>query len=187
MMIKTFNYGLSKYDQQEAVNAWLLEHTDHGKPAVFMTLKFRHKFNELKHKEDISPVHAQRFLRIFLRKLDCAYFSERGVRKGLVGITRFAFLHMGSAGDNVHFHIVVRPPVSAKAFAAQAALMWASLDKHGWIDVKHSRFDVVGPTYDDIKNVLFYAAKEVRKLGADASWLVFESFVQPRVLADQTA
>ena len=104
-----------------------------------------------------------------------------------MGITRFAFLHMGSAGDNVHFHIVVRPPVSAKAFAAQAALMWASLDKHGWIDVKHSRFDVVGPTYDDIKNVLLYAAKEVRKLGADASWLVFESFIQPRVLADQAA
>jgi hypothetical protein len=187
MMIKTFNHGLSKHDQQEAVNAWLLEHIQPGKPAVFMTLKLRHKFNELGHKDDIAPVHAQRLLRIFLRKLDCAYFSERGVRKGLVGITRFAFLHMGSHGDNVHFHVVAHPPVSAKAFAAQAALTWASLDKHGWVDVKHSRFDVIGMGTDELKNVLLYAAREVRKLGADASWLVYDSFIQPSILADQTA
>jgi hypothetical protein len=186
MMIKTFNKSLSKQDQQAAVNAWLLEHIEPGKPAVFMTLKFRHKFNELGHKDDIAPVHAQRLLRIFLRKLDCAYFSERGVRKGLVGITRFAFLHMGSHGDNVHFHVVARPHVPAEQFANVAAKHWASLDKHGWIDVNHSRFDVVGPTYDDIKNVMFYAAKEVRKLGADESWLVFESYIQKQHLLVNT-
>lgn len=164
-----------KWQEQNAVNDWLLPQIKDNPSAVFMTLKLRHKQTETKYKDDISVEHAQRLLRIFLRKLDMHYFSERAVKKQLVGIPRMVFQHMGAGGGNVHYHIIALPHVNVQEFAQVAHEKWASLDTHGWIDTKNSEFTVVGSDFQDLKDATFYAAREVHKLGAENSWMIFNN------------
>lgn len=164
-----------KRQEQQAVNEWLIPQIKDDPKAVFMTLKFRHKQTVARQQDDITTQHAQRLLRIFLRKLDMHYFSQRAVTKRLAGIPRMVFQHMGAGGNNVHFHIVALPHVDQDEFAQVAADTWASLDTYGWIDCKESEFSVVKPTFQDLFRATFYAAREVRKLGAENSWMIFQT------------
>ena len=175
-----------KWQEQQAVNEWLLPQIKDNPRAVFMTLKLRHKQTATKQKDDISIQHAQRLLSVFLRKLDMHYFSQRAVTKRLAGIPRQVFQHMGAGGHNVHFHIVALPHVDPIEFALVAEEKWASLDTYGWIDTKNSEFTVVGSDFKDLKDASFYAAREVHKLGAEDSWLIFHNI--PRTPSiEQTA
>lgn len=164
-----------KWHEQKAVNEWLLPQIKDNPRAAFLTLKFRHKPTATKQKDDISLQHAQRLLRIFLRKLDMHYFSQRAVTKRLAGIPRMVFQHMGAGGDNVHYHIVALPHVEPEEFVQVAEEKWASLDTFGWIDTNNSWFEEVGSDYEELKDSTFYAAREVRKLGAENSWMIFQT------------
>ena len=164
-----------KLREQKAVNDWLLPQIKDNPKAVFITLKFRHKQTATKQKDDRSIQHAQRLLRIFLRKLDMHYFSQRAVTKRLAGIPRMVFQHMGAGGDNVHYHMVAIPHVDPREFAKQADILWKSLDIYGWVDCKESQFKLVKPTFQDLFLATFYAAREVRKLGAENSWMIFQT------------
>ena len=172
--------------EQSSINDWLLNQIKDNPKAVFMTLKFRHKRTATKLNEDISILHAQRVLRVFLRKIDMHYFSQRAVTKGIAGVPRFAFQHMGSDGDNVHFHIIALTHVDPQDFAQVAANKWASLDTYGWLDVNNSWFDVVGSNVEELRDATFYAAREVQKLGAEDSWLIFQTIPQT-ISIEQTA
>ena len=161
--------------EQSSINDWLLHQIKDNPKAVFLTLKFRHKQTATKQKDDISLQHAQRVLRVFLRKLDMHYFSQRAVTKGIAGIPRMVFQHMGAGGDNVHYHIVALPHVDPEAFVQVAEKQWASLDTYGWIDHNNSWFEEVGSDFEELKDATFYAAREVRKLGAENSWMIFQT------------
>ena len=164
-----------KWHEQELVNEWLLPQIKDNPKAVFLTLKFRHKQTATKQNDDISIQQAQRLLRIFLRKLDMHYFSQRAVTKHLAGVPRMVFQHMGVGGDNVHYHIVALPHVDPEDFVRVAEEKWASLDTYGWIDHNNSWFEEVGSDYEELKDATLYAAREVRKLGAENSWMIFQT------------
>lgn len=164
-----------KWHEQELVNEWLLPQIKDNPKAVFLTLKFRHKQTATKQNDDISIQHAQRLLRIFLRKLDMHYFSQRAVTKHLAGVPRMVFQHMGVGGDNVHYHIVALPHVDPEDFVRVAEEKWASLDTYGWIDHNNSWFEEVGSDYEELKDATLYAAREVHKLGAENSWMIFQT------------
>jgi hypothetical protein len=166
---------IPKHEEQASINEWLLQRIESRSQAVFVTLKFRHKINEQEQKDDIATEHAKKLLRIFLRKLDSLFYSERAIKKRIAAIPRAAFQHMGFSGDNVHFHLVMFPPIAAAEFVEIAERTWANMDKFGWIDTSNSEFTVVGATELDLRKATLYCAREVRKLGLENSWLIYET------------
>ena len=166
---------ISKRQEQNAINDWLLPQIKDNPSAVFMTLKFRHKQTASEAHEGITAEHAEKLLRVFLRKVDIHYHGYAAATKRRAGVPRFVFKHMGVFGENVHYHIVALPHVDPHEFAKVADLEWQSLDTNGWIDCKNSWFEVVGNNFDDLKDVTFYSAKEVQKIGLEDSWLIFHN------------
>ena len=67
------------------------------------------------------------------------------------------------------------PPIAAAEFVEIAEKTWANMDKFGWIDTHHSEFAVVGATELDLRKATLYCAREVRKLGLEDSWLIYET------------
>ena len=161
--------------EQSSINDWLLNQITDNPKAVFMTLKFRHKQTAPKVYESISVEHAEKLLRVFLRKVDIHYQGYAAATKRRAGVPRFVFKHMGVFGENGHYHIVSLPHVDPYEFVEVAEKKWASLDTNGWIDCNNSWFEVVGNNFDELKNVTFYSAKEVQKIGLEDSWLIFHN------------
>lgn len=166
---------ISRQEEQQEINEWLLQQVRNRSQAVFVTLKFRHKLNEQRQKDDISANHAAKLLRIFLRKVDGFFYSERAIKKRLAAIPRAAFQHMGYSGDNVHFHLIMFPPIAARDFVEIATNTWKNMDKFGWIDTNHSQFTVVEDNEFDLRKATLYCAREVYKLGLENSWLVHQT------------
>ena len=103
------------------LDAWIKQQIQSEKNAVFVTLKFRHKYNADGVKTDISEVEAQRLLNAFLKKTDKGWFSERKIQKRKAGTKRLVFKHMGKTGINVHYHFVAfTDDVCAKAVRRQS-------------------------------------------------------------------
>ena len=160
------------------LDAWIKQQIQSEKNAVFVTLKFRHKYNADGAKTDISEVEAQRLLNAFLKKTDKGWFSERKIQQRKEGTKRLVFKHMGKTGVNVHYHYVAfAGAVGAKRYADKAKEVWNSLDIVGWIDTERSEFTVVETTDADFENVSLYCAKEVNKLGAEKSWMINETYL----------
>jgi len=166
------------------LDAWIKQQIQSEKNAVFVTLKFRHKYNADGVKTDISEVEAQRLLNAFLKKTDKGWFSERKIQKRKAGTKRLVFKHMGKTGINVHYHFVAfTDDVCAKQYADKARAVWKSLDTAGWIDTERSQFTVVEKTADDFEAVSLYCAKEVNKLGVENSWMINETYLGSSVAA----
>ena len=173
--------ALHKWDNNKEridLDAWIKQQIQSEKNAVFVTLKFRHKYSAEGAKTDISEVEAQRLLNTFLMKTDKQWFSERMIKQRNVGTKRLVFKHMGKTGVNVHYHYVAfTDDVDAQQYAEKAKEVWISLDKAGWIDTERSKFTVVDTTDGDFENVSLYCAKEVNKLGAEKSWMINETYL----------
>ena len=163
---------LSKQQEQNAINDWLLSQIQDNPTAVFLTLKFRHKQIASKDYENISLEQAEKLLRVFLRKMDIHYHGYAAATKRHAGVPRLVFKHMGVFGENVHYHIVALPNDDPHAFVKMAEQKWASLDTNGWIDCNKSWFEVVGSDYKELKDATLYAAREVHKIGAEDSWQI---------------
>ena len=160
------------------LDAWIKQQIQSEQSAVFVTLKFRHKYNADGVKTDISEVEAQRLLNAFLKKTDKVWFSERKIQQRTEGTKRLVFKHMGKTGVNVHYHYVAfTGDVAAQEYADRAKAVWNSLDTAGWIDTERSEFTVVETTADDFEDVSLYCAKEVNKLGAEKSWMINETYL----------
>ena len=160
------------------LDEWIKQHVQSEQSAVFVTLKFRHKYNDEGAKTDISEDEAQRLLNTFLKKTDKKWFSERKVKQRKEGTKRLVFKHMGKTGVNVHFHYVAfTDGVDAEAYAREAQEVWTGLDTAGWIDTERSTFVIVENTKKDFESVSLYCAKEVNKLGAEKSWMINESYL----------
>ena len=160
------------------LDEWIKQHVQSEQSAVFVTLKFRHKYNDEGAKTDISEDEAQRLLNTFLKKTDKKWFSERKVKQRKEGTKRLVFKHMGKTGVNVHFHYVAfTDGVDAEAYAREAQEVWTGLDTAGWIDTERSTFVIVENTTKDFESVSLYCAKEVNKLGAEKSWMINESYL----------
>jgi hypothetical protein len=157
---------------------WIKQQIQNEKNAVFVTLKFRHKYNVEGAKTDISDIEAQRLLNAFLKKTDKGWFSERKIQQRKQGTKRLVFKHMGKTGANIHWHYVAfTGDVDAQEYADRAKAVWNSLDTTGWIDTERSEFTVVEATADDFEDVSLYCAKEVNKLGAENSWMINETYL----------
>jgi len=160
------------------LDEWIKQQVTSEQNAVFVTLKFRHKYNAEGAKTDISEFEAQRLLNAFLKKTDKGWFSERKIQQRKEGTKRLVFKHMGKTGVNVHYHYVAfTGDVAAQEYADRAKAVWNSLDTAGWIDTERSEFTVVETTADDLKDVSLYCAKEVNKLGAEKSWMINETYL----------
>lgn len=160
------------------LDEWIKQQVQSEQRAVFVTLKFRHKYNDEGAKTDISEGEAQRLLNAFLKKTDKKWFSERKVKQRKEGTKRLVFKHMGKTGVNVHFHYVAfTDDVDAEAYAKEAQEVWTGLDTAGWIDTERSTFVIVENTKKDFESVSLYCAKEVNKLGAEKSWMINESYL----------
>ena len=166
------------------LDAWIKQQIQSEQSAVFVTLKFRHKYNAEGAKTDIIEIEAQRLLNAFLKKTDKGWFSERKIQQRKEGTKRLVFKHMGKTGVNVHYHYVAfTGDVEAQEYADRAKAVWNSLDTAGWIDIERSEFTVVEKTADDFEAVSLYCAKEVNKLGVENSWMINETYLGSSVAA----
>ena len=166
------------------LDAWIKQQIQSEQNAVFVTLKFRHKYNAEGAKTDIIEIEAQRLLNAFLKKTDKGWFSERKIQQRKEGTKRLVFKHMGKTGVNVHYHYVAfTGDVEAQEYADRAKAVWNSLDTAGWIDIERSEFTVVEKTADDFEAVSLYCAKEVNKLGVENSWMINETYLGSSVAA----
>jgi len=160
------------------LDEWIKQQITSEQNAVFVTLKFRHKYNAEGTKTDISEIEAKRLLNAFLKKTDKGWFSERKIHQRKEGTKRIVFKHMGKTGVNIHYHYVAfTGDVDAQEYADRAKAVWNSLNTVGWVDTERSEFTVVETTTDDFENVSLYCAKEVNKLGAEKSWMINETYL----------
>jgi len=171
---KKWNNNKERIDLDE----WIKQQITSEQNAVFVTLKFRHKYNAEGVKADISEIEAQRLLNAFLKKTDKGWFRERKIKQRNEGTKRLVFKHMGKTGVNLHYHYVAfTGDVDAQEYVDRAKAVWSSLDTAGWIDTERSEFTVVETTPDDFEDVSLYCAKEVNKLGAEKSWMINETYL----------
>jgi hypothetical protein len=85
---------------------------------TFATLKFADGFN-------IKPDHAKKILMTSWNIVDRAYFGKVGVQRG-VRVQRYAVMHMGASGKNLHYHCVANSVGYQQQFCDILQGVWCS-------------------------------------------------------------
>lgn len=84
---------------------------------TFGTLKFRNGY-------DIDARAAERILSIYWNKIDRSIFGKPAVQRGR-RIERFVFKHMGTSGQNLHYHFAARSVGSINPFCQRLRFLWS--------------------------------------------------------------
>jgi hypothetical protein len=85
---------------------------------VFATLKFADGYK-------IQPARAQKILLKTWHILDRAYFGMVGVERG-VRVQRYAVMHMGKSGKNLHYHCVAHSVGNQTQFCNLLQNVWCN-------------------------------------------------------------
>src|SRR6056297_3501929 len=87
--------------------------------SVFGTLKFTDGF-------EISEFTAERILRRYFCSLDRAYYGNATSNKGMRH-KRLVFRHLGSSGQNLHYHFLAKPHTDPRLFSLLASKQWGAM------------------------------------------------------------
>lgn len=89
--------------------------------SVFGTLKFTDG-------QSIPEDKAEALLRLFFNKLDRLYLGSNLVKSGQ-RIERVTFKHLGSSGENLHYHFIANPIGDAIRFCEIARQTWGDIGR----------------------------------------------------------
>ena len=78
------------------------------------------------------------------------------------GVERAVCFHLGSLGDNPHFHFLAHPPIEPQAFCVMANALWAGLDR----STAAPSFNEMAPVIN-VDHATRYLLHERWKLGSD--------------------
>ena len=100
-------------DERAELARWI-EATDVD---TFGTLKFRNGY-------DIDERAAARILSVYWNKVDRSFFGKQAVQRGR-RVDRLLFRHMGTRGQNLHYHFAARSVGGMAPFCRCLRLLWA--------------------------------------------------------------
>lgn len=137
-------------DEYSALADWL----NQVEWQVFGTLKFSDG-------SIISEQQAERSVKIFFNKLDRLYFGSNLVKSGQ-RIERVTFRHLGTSGENLHYHFIANPLGNVAKFCENAKQIWGSLD-HSTLSQGETRVEPIGAS----TRAATYGLHEYWRNGAD--------------------
>jgi hypothetical protein len=101
---------------------------------------------------------AHKACRLFWNKIDRQTYG----RNPNLGVERAVCFHLGSNGDNPHFHFLACPPFDPQAFCVLANALWSDLDP----DTAAPAFNEMAPVIN-LDQAARYLLHEGWKLGSD--------------------
>ena len=142
--------ALDRSAQYQALAEWL----NQREWRIFGTLKFADG-------SLIPEQQAERSLKIFFNKLDRLYFGSNLVRSGQ-RIERITFRHLGTSGENLHYHFIANPPGNVAKFCDNAKHIWGNLD-YSTLSQGETRVEPIGTS----TRAATYGLHEYWRNGAD--------------------
>ncbi|WP_171134962.1 hypothetical protein [Ruegeria sp. HKCCD7221] len=134
--------------------------------SVFGTLKFTDGF-------EISEFTAEPILKRYFCMLDRAYYGNAATNVGMRH-QRLVFKHLGSSGQNLHYHFLAKPYTDPQLFSHLARKQWASMGS--WTMSEQNT--QIGPVLSN-QAASKYVLHEYRSLGPDCLLLAASNLTPP--------